>query len=55
MKNIIFGHLKEDINQTMAIDLDVFEDARKQLEEFSLDFLSCNSFPSMPFTSTKAC
>jgi len=39
MKNIIFEHLKEHIyvdrNPTMVINIDVFEDARKQLEKFS--------------------
>ena len=41
MKNIIFEHLKEDIalildrNLTTAINIDFFEDVRKQLEKFS--------------------
>jgi len=41
MKNSIFEHLKEDItlyvdrNPTTAINIDFFEDARKQLEKFS--------------------
>ena len=44
MKNSIFEHLKEDVtlfvdkNQTMAINIDFFEDVRKQLEKFSLNF-----------------
>ena len=51
-KTFIFEGKKEDVtiicgeNQTMAINSDFFEDARKQLEKFRLNFSSCNPFPS---------
>ena len=56
MLNIIFQQQKEDNlynhnwqterKQTTAINIDFSEDTRKQLEKFSLNFSSCNLFPS---------
>ena len=39
---------KETKKQTKAINANVFEDAWQQLEKFSLNFSSCNLFPSWP-------
>ena len=52
MKNIVFEHLKEDITlicggeSNYGYQYQFLEDARKQLEKLSVNFSSCNPFPS---------
>ena len=63
IENIIFEHLKEGItlirkektNHATPVNLDFFEDAWKQLKKFSLNFSSCNPFPSSPSTAKDTC
>ena len=38
----------------MAINIDFFQDMRKQLEKFSLKFSGCNPFRSEPSNSFSA-
>ena len=60
-ENIIFEHLKEDITSICGeksnydYEYQFLEDARKQLEKFSLNFSSCNPFPSKPSAVKNAC
>ena len=45
-----------DRNQTKAINIDFFEDARKQLEKFILNFqVAFDPFPSKPSAAKVAC
>ena len=46
-------NLRTEIKQ--AINIDFFDDARKQLEKFALNFSSCNPFPSKPSAAKDAC
>ena len=41
--------------QTTAINIDSFEDRWKQLGKFSVNFSSCNSFPSWPSAAKDTC
>ena len=51
-ENVILIH-KEKTNHDHSYQL--FEDARKQLEKFSLNFASCNLLPSSPSAVRDTC
>ena len=56
LRTLSLKHLKEDIRENKPrLLISILEDAWKQLENFSLNFSSCNPFPSWPSAAKDTC